>query len=186
MQAHRSDEREVLTPVPGHLRVSPLSCGRPRPQPIHGDVKSALVHEHQPSHIEASEEPLPKPSRPLVALGGYFRLFLSGHSPGRRAIWRLIVASETSTPASSKNASQCSLRVRSGFFSKCFSSHSLKALPFTDGLPGIFFVPTPPVWRLLFNQRLMVERETPKRSATSFLGMPRLTAASTLNLRSFE
>ena len=32
----------------------------------------------------------------------------------------------------------------------------------------------------------MLERETPKRSATSFLGMPLSTAASALNLRSFE
>jgi hypothetical protein len=35
-------------------------------------------------------------------------------------------------------------------------------------------------------QGLMVERETPKRSATSFLGMPRSMAASVFNLRSFE
>jgi hypothetical protein len=45
---------------------------------------------------------------------------------------------------------------------------------------------TSPVWRLLFNQRLMVERETPKSSWTSFLGMPRSIAASVFNLRSFE
>jgi hypothetical protein len=32
----------------------------------------------------------------------------------------------------------------------------------------------------------MVERGTPKRSATSFLGMPRSMAASVFNLRSFE
>jgi hypothetical protein len=43
-----------------------------------------------------------------------------------------------------------------------------------------------PVWRVLLSQRLMVERETPKRSWTSFLGMPRSTAESTFNLRSFE
>src|SRR5215207_9645795 len=45
---------------------------------------------------------------------------------------------------------------------------------------------TSPVWRLLLSQRLMVERETPKRSWTSFLGIPRSTAQSTFNLRSFE
>src|SRR5215203_2507658 len=45
---------------------------------------------------------------------------------------------------------------------------------------------TSPVWRLLFNQRLMVERETPRSSWTSFLGMPRSIAASVFNLRSFE
>src|SRR5215203_2218226 len=45
---------------------------------------------------------------------------------------------------------------------------------------------TSPVWRLLLSQRLRVERETPKRSWTSFLGMPRSTAESTFNLRSFE
>jgi hypothetical protein len=35
-------------------------------------------------------------------------------------------------------------------------------------------------------QRLMVDRETPKSSATSFLGMPRSIAASVFSLRSFE
>ena len=43
-----------------------------------------------------------------------------------------------------------------------------------------------PVWRLLFNQRLMVDTETPKSLETSFLGMPRSTAASVFNLRSLE
>jgi hypothetical protein len=32
----------------------------------------------------------------------------------------------------------------------------------------------------------MVDRETPKSSETSFLGMPRSIAASTFSLRSFE
>jgi hypothetical protein len=99
---------------------------------------------------------------------------------------RLIVASETSTPVSSSKTSQCSLRVRSGFLFRCSGSHSLKASPFSAGLPGIFIVSTPPVWRLLLSQRLMVEREIPKSSWTSFLGMPRSIAASVFNLRSFE
>src|ERR671916_2942858 len=99
---------------------------------------------------------------------------------------RLIVASETSTPVSSSKASQCSPRVRSGLDFKCPGSHALKASPFTEGLPGIFIVSTSPVWRLLLSQRLMVERETPKSSATSLLGMPRSIAASVFNLRSFE
>src|SRR3982751_5027905 len=43
-----------------------------------------------------------------------------------------------------------------------------------------------PVWRLLLSQRLMVDREIPKSSETSFLGMPRSMAQSTFNLRSFE
>ncbi len=50
---------------------------------------------------------------------------------------RLIVAPETPTPVSSSNASQCSLKVRSGLASSCSGSHSLKAAPFTEGLPGI-------------------------------------------------
>ncbi len=99
---------------------------------------------------------------------------------------RLIVASETSRPLSSKKASQCSDKVRSGLHFKCPGNHSRKARPFTEGLPGIFIVSTPPVWRLLLSQRLMVDRETPKSSATSFLGMPRSMAASVFNLRSFE
>ncbi len=99
---------------------------------------------------------------------------------------RLIVASETSIPPSSSNASQCSLKVRSGLSFRCPGSHSLRARPFTEGLPGIFSTFTSPVWRLLLSQRLMVDRETPKSSETSFLGMPRSMAASTFNLKSFE
>ncbi len=67
-------------------------------------------------------------------------------------------------PVSSSNASQCSLRVRSGLDFSCLGSHPLKAAPFTEGLPGISIVSTPPVCRLLFSQRLTVERETPKSS----------------------
>jgi hypothetical protein len=110
----------------------------------------------------------------------------SGRSPGSRAMLRLIVASETSTPLSSSNACQFSLKVRSGLDFSCSGSHSLKAAPFTEGLPGIFIVSTSPVWRLRLSQRLMVEQDTPKTSATSFLGMPRSMAASVFNLRSFE
>jgi len=89
---------------------------------------------------------------------------------------RLIVASETSMPLSSKKAWQCSLRVRSGFDFSCWGSHSLKASPLTEGLPGIFIAWTSPVWPLLLSQRLMVERETQKRSWTSFVGMPQSMA----------
>jgi hypothetical protein len=99
---------------------------------------------------------------------------------------RLIVASETATPVSSSKASQCSFKVRSGVLFSCSGSHSLKASPLTEGLPGLFIVSTSPLWRLLYSQRWMVEREIPKRSWTSFLGMPRSMAASVLNLRSLE
>src|SRR5215216_659185 len=145
-----------------------------------------LIHEHQSPNVEARNQPPPQSPRSLIAFRGYLRLFLSGHPPGSRAMLRLIVASETSMPVSSKKGSQCSLRVRWGFVFSCFGSHSLKASPFRDGLPGIFIVWTSPVWRLLLSQRLMVERETPKRSWTSFLGMPRSIAASVFNLRSLE
>jgi hypothetical protein len=101
-------------------------------------------------------------------------------------MFRLIVASETSRFVSSSKASQCSLKVRSGLDFSCSGSHCLKAAPFTEGLPGMLWMFTSPVWRLLFSQRLMVDRETPKRSATSLLGMPRSIAASTFSLRSFE
>src|SRR5215217_2118566 len=149
-------------------------------------MRPALIHKHQSPNLEARDQPPPQSSRSLVAFGSYLRLFLSGHSPGSRAMLRLIVASETSTPLSSSKASQCSLRVRSGLNFSCWGSHCLKASPFTEGLPGIFIVSTPPVWRLLLSQRLMVDRETPKSSATSFLGMPPSIAASVFNLRSFE
>ena len=99
---------------------------------------------------------------------------------------RLMVASDTCMPLSSKKAWQCSFKVKSGFFSNCFGSHFFKALPLIDGLPGILWVLTSPVWRLLNNQRFMEDKETPKSSVTCFLGMPRSTAASTFNLRSLE
>src|SRR5215216_5924574 len=149
-------------------------------------MRPALIHKHQSPNLEARDQPPPQSSRSLVAFLGYLRLFLSGHPPGSRAMLRLIVASETSTPLSCEKASQCSLRVRSGFLFRCPGSHCLNALPFTDGLPGILWMLTSPVWRLLLSQRLRVERETPKRSWTSFLGMPRSKAESTFNLRSFE
>jgi hypothetical protein len=65
---------------------------------------------------------------------------------------RLIVASETSTPVSSKKATQCSDKVRSGLDFRCPGSHSLKASPFTEGLPGILCMSTSPVRRLLLSQ----------------------------------
>src|SRR5215213_2272317 len=139
-----------------------------------------LIHEHQSPNVEARNQPPPQSPRSLIAFRGYLRLFLSGHPPGSRAMLRLIVASETSMPVSSKKASQCSLRVRWGFVFSCFGSHSLKASPFTDGLPGIFIVWTSPVWRLLLSQRLMVERETPKRSWTSFSGYAALYCSERL------
>jgi hypothetical protein len=59
---------------------------------------------------------------------------------------RLIVASETFTPLSSPNASECSLSVKLGLATNCWGSRSpLKALPFTGALPGIFLVFTSPV-----------------------------------------
>src|SRR5215217_329857 len=95
-------------------RKPPLSLGSSRPQAIHRDVRPALIYEYQPPDVEARSQPSPQSPRSLVAFLGYLRLFLSGHPPGSRAMLRLIVASETFTPVSSKKASQCSLRVRSG------------------------------------------------------------------------
>src|SRR5215203_6178542 len=149
-------------------------------------MRPALIHEHKAPNVEVRGQPSPQSSRSLIAFGSYGRLFLSGHSPGSLRMLRLMVASETSTPISSSKAWQCSLRVRSGLDSSCWGSHRLKASPFLGGLPGILWMLTSPVWRLLFSQRLMVERETPKRSWTPFLGMPRSMAESTFNLRSFE
>src|SRR5829696_2823254 len=107
-------------------------------------MRPGLIHKHQSPNVETRNQPPPQSPRSLVAFLGYLRLFLSGHSPGSRAMERLIVASETSTPLSSKKASQCSLRVRSGLDFSCSGSHSLNASPLTEGLPGIFIVSTPP------------------------------------------
>jgi hypothetical protein len=106
----------------GPCRMCSLSLGSPRPQAIHRDMPPALLHEHQPSEVQARGQPSPKGPHSLLAFGSYLRLFLSGHPPGRRAMERLIVASETS----SSKSSQCSLRVKSGFLFRCSSSHSLK------------------------------------------------------------
>jgi hypothetical protein len=100
---------------------------------------------------------------------------------------RLMVASDTCMPISSSNASRCSLKVRSGLDPNCLGSHSLKAAPFTEGLPGDLagadisgVAPS--------DQPAVYGREGDPEELHdfSFLGMPRSTAASTLNLRSFE
>jgi len=89
-------------------------------------------------------------------------------------------------PRASSNASRCSSSVRSSFSRTCDGSHPLSAAPFTEGRPGIGFASTSPVSRRRLSQRLMVGAETEKVLATSSLGTPRSTAASTLILRSFE
>jgi hypothetical protein len=71
---------------------------------------------------------------------------------------RLVGAPENFIPVSSSNASRCSLKVRSELDFRCSGSYSLKAAPLVKGLLGIFIVSTPPGWRLLLGQRLMVER----------------------------
>jgi hypothetical protein len=93
---------------------------------------------------------------------------------------------ETASPSSSSNASRCSWSVRSWLASNCWGSHRSSIAPFLAGLPGIGLGSTSPVSRRLLSQRLMVGTETEKVFATSSLGTPRSTAASTLNLKSFE
>src|ERR671912_434874 len=93
---------------------------------------------------------------------------------------------ETASPNSSSNASPCSSRVRSWLASRCLGSHSLSITPFLEGLPGIALGSTSPVSLRLFSQRFMVGIDTEKVLTTSCLGLPESTAASTLNLRSFE
>src|SRR5215216_6324041 len=127
------------------------------------------------------------PSLPRRALLGYLRLFLIGQPPsGRRAIPLPTVEVETVCPYSSSKASRCSSRVRSSLACRWWGSHSLSITPFLGGLPGIGLGSTSPLSRRLFSQRFMVGIETEKVFATSSLGVPASTAASTLNLRSFE
>ncbi len=59
-------------------------------------------------------------------------------------------------------------------------------MPFLEGLPGIDLGSTSPVSRRLLSQRFIVGIDTEKVFAISSLGLPASTAASTLNLRSFE
>jgi hypothetical protein len=63
---------------------------------------------------------------------------------------------------------------------------SSQPLSFRRGRPGMGSASTSPVSRRRLSQRLMVGTETEKVTATSSLGTPRSTAASTLILRSFE
>src|SRR5215216_2540568 len=93
---------------------------------------------------------------------------------------------ETPSPKCSSKTWRCSSRVRSSLASRCLGSHSLSIAPFLEGLPGIGPGSTSPVSRRLFIQRFMVGIDTEKVLATSSLGVPASTAASTLNLRSFE
>src|SRR4051812_34654595 len=183
----RGYKRLVLTPVAWHPPVGPLSLGRPRAKASHGSMRPALVHEHQAPSVEARSQPTPQAPHLLVALGGYRRLFFSGHPPpGRRAMARLIVTSETFVAVCSSNARRCSSRVRSGFPLRCSGSHSFSAAPFSGVLPGMGLGSTVPVSRRRFNQRFMEGTDTEKVFATSSLGVPPSTAASTLILRSFE
>src|SRR5215217_7867307 len=112
---------------------------------------------------------------------------LSGQPPwGRPAMALPTVEVEIVCPNASWKAWRCSSRVRSSFASRCLGSHSLSIAPFLEGLPGIGPGSTSPVSRRLFIQRFMVGIDTEKVLATSSLGVPASTAASTLNLRSFE
>jgi hypothetical protein len=97
-----------------------------------------------------------------------------------------MVEVETLWPNSSSKASRCSSSVRSSLASRCFGSQLWSFTPFLEGLPGIGLGSTSPVSRSLLSQRLMVGTETEKVFATSSLGTPRFTVASTLNLKSFE
>jgi hypothetical protein len=99
---------------------------------------------------------------------------------------RHIVALETFTPRSSSKASQCSSRVSSGLRSSWEGSHPESISPFLAGGPGMGRGSTSPCSRLIFSQRLMEAKQTPKTLATSPRSMPRSMASSTLSLRSFE
>jgi hypothetical protein len=99
---------------------------------------------------------------------------------------RPTVEVETASPNSSSKASRCSSSVRSWLVSSWLGSHRRSIVPFQEGLPGIGLGSTSPVSRRLLSQRFMVGIDTEKVSATSSLGLPASTAASTLNLRSFE
>ena len=97
-----------------------------------------------------------------------------------------MVEVDISCPNSSSKDSRCSSRVRSSLASRWWGSHSWSILPFVEGLPGIGLGSMSPVSRRLLSQRFMVGIDTEKVLATSSLGVPASTAASTLNLRSFE
>ena len=80
---------------------------------------------------------------------------------------RHIVALETFTPEASSNASQCSSRVRSGLLASWEGSHPASISAFLAGGPGIGRGWTSPRSLLIFSQRFMEGKQTPKTLATS-------------------
>ena len=150
-------------------------------------MRATLVHPYEQLGSDPCGLFTPSRSLLLIALLGYGGLFLSDHRPGSRWIARLIVAVETLMPRSSSNASQCSWRVRSGLSFSCSGSHAASITPLRAGGPGTPFLGSRlPVSFRSLSQRFMVGKDTEKVFATSFLGTPWSTVASTRSLRSLE
>ena len=71
--------------------MSSLPLGRPPVAWREAHVRRGLVHEHQPTGVDAAQAIPPSPSGPLVPLGGRQRPFFRVH-PSFRRIARLMVA----------------------------------------------------------------------------------------------
>ena len=99
-----------------------------------------------------------------------------------------MVAADTLTPCLRSHSSQWRCSVASGFSSswRHKARRSSAVLQMLGVLPGEGLGATSPVSRLRLAKRPMVATETPKRRTISLRGVPRSTAASTRNLRSFE
>src|ERR687897_1522164 len=182
----RTDEGDVLAPVPGRLAVRPLPFGCPGVEPGEGDVGRALVHEHQPPRIDRSQALSPSASRFFVPLGGTQRLFLNVQPSLRTA--RLMVETDTLAPPRSSHNSQWCASVASSFSSSCSHKARLSCgVAKMEGVrPGEGFGTRSPVCLLRLRYLSMVGIETPKVLTTSLLGIPRSTASSTFSLRSSE
>lgn len=126
-----------------HPPVGPLALRSPRPEPRHGSVCAALVHEHQPARVQAPYTLAPATPLFLVAFRGGEGLFLSGNPSLSKA--RLIVAVETLIPCASSKSSQCSSSVRSGLASAWAGSAATSAAPFLAGGPGTGLGSTSPL-----------------------------------------
>ena len=99
-----------------------------------------------------------------------------------------MVETDTLTPVFCSHSSQWRSKVASSFSSSC--SHKVLFCSRVARMRRLLPVETPGARSLpylfILSHRLSVVRETEKVPATSLLGIPRSTAATTLTLRSFE
>src|SRR5829696_522902 len=169
---HSSVGRDVL-------RTSPCSGSRKsRTVPVKdlGGLRTRIEKPHALS---------PSTSGLFVSLGGSQRPLFFVHPNLRTA--RHIVGTETLSPCLLSHSLQWRSKVAPSFSSSCLHRALRFSMVAPKGVrPGVRGGPIFPVCLLKLRYLSRVGIETPKVLTTSFLGMPRSTAASTFSLRSSE